>query len=341
MKLNPSILPRNTPDCQIAPWHHELASAFTDPALLLAELGLEPREVPGLDAAAAGFGMRVPRGYAALMERGNPQDPLLRQVLPLLAEQQVVAGYGTDPVGDGAADLGHGLLQKYAGRALLLACGACAVHCRYCFRRHFEHHASDGETDRHDAAIARIAADDSLSEIILSGGDPLMLDDARLGSLVERLAAIGHLRRLRIHSRLPVVLPSRVSERLCDLLGAQRLTPVMVIHANHPHELGVDSERALQRLARAGVTLLNQSVLLRGVNDDADTLASLSSRLLACGVLPYYLHQLDRVQGAAHFEVEDNRAKRLLATLRERCPGYLVPRLVRERPGATAKMSME
>lgn len=335
------MLARNAPDCQIATWRRDLADAFTDPDRLLAALGLSRREVPGVDAAPAGFGMLVPRGYAALMERGNPHDPLLRQVLPLQLERREVAGYGTDPVGDGAADLGQGLLQKYTGRALLIACGACAIHCRFCFRRHFAFAAEDDRSDRDAAAVARIAADPTLSEVILSGGDPLMLDDARLGALVERLASIEHLRRLRLHSRLPIVLPSRVTPALCDLLRARRLTPVMVVHANHPRELGPECRQALRRLADAGVTLLNQGVLLRGVNDDADTLAQLSERLLSCGVLPYYLHQLDRVRGAAHFEVEDATAKRLIATLRERSPGYLVPRLVREIPGAGAKMSME
>lgn len=341
MKLNRSILPRSAPSCQIAPWRRELADAFTDPDQLLAELGLSPPDVPELDTAASGFRLLVPRGYAALMERGNPHDPLLRQVLPLLTERQDVAGYGTDPVGDDAADLGHGLLQKYAGRALLLACGACAIHCRYCFRRHFRHDSADGGTDRYATAVARIAADTSLSEIILSGGDPLLLDDERLDSLIEQLASIRHLQRLRIHSRLPVVLPSRVTDQLCDRLTAHRLTAVMVIHANHPRELGADSAQALRRLARAGVTLLNQSVLLRGVNDAVDTLAALSERLLSCGVLPYYLHQLDRVSGASHFEVDDARACDLITALRERCPGYLVPRLVREIAGAAAKTSID
>ena len=341
VKLNLSILPRNAPDCQIAPWRHELASAFTAPGQLLAELGLNPREVSGFDATANGFDMLVPRGYAALMERGNPHDPLLRQVLPLLAEREEVAGYGRDPVGDGAATVVDGLLQKYAGRALLLAGGACAIHCRYCFRRHFRHDSADAGANGYATAIARITADTSLSEIILSGGDPLLLDDDRLGALVEQLAAIGHLQRLRIHSRLPVVLPSRVSERLCDLLGTRRLATVMVIHANHPRELGPASEAALRRLARAGLTLLNQSVLLCGVNDRVETLAALSERLLSCGVLPYYLHQLDRVHGAAHFEVDDARARDLIRALRERCPGYLVPRLVREIPGARAKTRID
>jgi EF-P beta-lysylation protein EpmB len=284
--------------------------------------------------------MLVPRAFAALMTPGDPRDPLLRQVLPLGAERLTVAGFSRDPVGDASADLGQGLLRKYAGRALLIVTGGCAVHCRYCFRRHFPY-AELGQTpDRTSVAVASIAADPGISEVILSGGDPLMLDDDRLGALLERLHQIPHLKRLRIHSRLPVVLPSRVTDTLCRRLASSRLATILVVHANHPSELGSQAEEALQRLRRADLTLLNQSVLLRGVNDAAPILGSLSERLFACGVLPYYLHQLDPVEGAAHFEVPDAQALRLGEALRERLPGYLVPRLVREVPGVGSKVPL-
>jgi EF-P beta-lysylation protein EpmB len=271
------------------------------------------------------------------MKPGDASDPLLRQVLPLKAEQLPVEGFGPDPVGDRPATRVPGLVQKYAGRALLMVHGACAIHCRYCFRRHYPYADLGASNPRLRGAVDAIAADSSLTEVILSGGDPLLLDDGPLGALLRRLDAIPHLRRLRIHSRLPVVLPERVTEGLCLAVGGMRLSPVVVIHANHPQELGPDTASALGRLRGAGVTLLNQSVLLGGVNDRVDTLGELSERLFAQGVLPYYLHQLDPVQGAAHFQVPDTNALALLEGLRVHLPGYLVPRLVREVSGEAFK----
>lgn len=320
-----------------ADWKGELARAFRDVASLLGALGLEPSDCPGLDPETAGFRFLVPRGFAALMAPRDPADPLLRQVLPVTAERVPAEGFLLDPVGDRAATRAPGLIQKYPGRALLMVHGACAVHCRYCFRRHFPYADLGGNEPRIRGALAAIAADSNLTEVILSGGDPLMLDDAALRVLLGRLEAIPHLRRLRIHSRLPVVLPKRVTDDLCRMLGGLRLSPVLVIHANHPRELGPSAAQALARLRASGVTLLNQSVLLRGVNACADALADLSEGLFACGVLPYYLHQLDPVQGAAHFQVSDAEALTLLDALRVRLPGYLVPRLVREVAGEAAK----
>ncbi|EGV17241.1 EF-P beta-lysylation protein EpmB [Thiocapsa marina] len=343
------MVPRSIAACQTATsdplrsserepaWKRDLAEAYRDAADLLAALGLRPEAIPDLDPAESGFRMLVPRAFAALMTPGDPRDPLLRQVLPLGAERLTVTGFTRDPVGDTSADLGHGLLRKYTGRALLIVTGGCAVHCRYCFRRHFPYTALGQTPDRTAAAVASIAADPGISEVILSGGDPLMLDDDRLGALLERLHEIPHLNRLRIHSRLPVVLPSRVTETLCRRLSGSPLASVLVIHANHPSELGADAADALRRLRHADVTLLNQSVLLRGVNDAAQTLGALSERLFECGVLPYYLHQLDPVEGAAHFAVPDTQALQLGEALRDRLPGYLVPRLVRELPGRGAK----
>lgn len=317
-------------------WKTELAQAFTNPTELLRYLDIEHRRLPAADAASVQFRMLVPRGFAALMQPGNPRDPLLLQVLPSATELLPVAGFCADPVGDGDAKRAPGLLQKYAGRALLVVTGACAVHCRYCFRRQFPY-AEHASGQRFDAALAALQASPDLHELILSGGDPLMLDDNALAGLIARLEPIRHLRRLRLHTRLPVVLPSRVTDALCELLGGGRLKPVLVIHANHPMELGPSATTALSRLSRAGIPLLNQSVLLRGVNDDAAVLVELAERLFDLGVANYYLHQLDRVQGAAHFEVDDARACALLEQLRQRLPGYLVPRLVREQAGATHK----
>lgn len=282
--------------------------------------------------------MLVPRGYAALMEPGNPNDPLLRQVLPVAAEGEIHPGFSADPVGDTTAALAPGLLQKYRGRALLISTPACAIHCRYCFRRHYPYADAALGTGGEAAAIAAIAADPTITEVILSGGDPLMLDDETLAPLIHALSAIPHLDRLRIHTRLPVVLPERVTSALCRLLAGTRFKIVVVIHANHPRELSEAAAQALDRLRGVGAVLLNQSVLLRGINDAPDTLGGLSERLFRCGVLPYYLHLLDRVQGAAHFEVQEREARQLMSALRLRLPGYLVPRLVREEAGTGTKI---
>ncbi|NKN34634.1 EF-P beta-lysylation protein EpmB [Marichromatium bheemlicum] len=339
-ELNPTILPRSGSGCQTQDWKLALRQAITETADLLAALDLERDRLPPLDPDPRPFGLRVPRAFVALMRPGDPDDPLLRQVLPLASERLVVPGFAADPVDDAAADQGDGLLVKYHGRALLITTGACALHCRHCFRRHYPHAAPETGQRRLRAALARLATDRSVNEVILSGGDPLMLDDDRLGTLLDGLEAIGQLRRVRLHSRMPVVLPARVTEALCARLAASRLKPVVVIHANHANELGDAAATALARLRRAGAMLLNQAVLLRGVNDSVAAQCALSERLLDCGVLPYYLHQLDRVQGAAHFQVEDAAARTLLATLRTQLPGYLVPRLVRELPGAAAKLPL-
>jgi EF-P beta-lysylation protein EpmB len=272
------------------------------------------------------------------MRPGDPHDPLLRQVLPLGDELLDAPGYSVDAVGDAAARIAPGLLHKYRGRALLIATGACAVHCRYCFRRSYAYGEEPRRLEEWEPAFTAIAADASLHEIILSGGDPLMLTDARLAAMIERLEAIPHLRRLRIHSRLPIVLPDRMMPGLTGLLCATRLTPIMVVHANHPREIQGDCADALRTLVRAGIPTLNQAVLLRGVNDDVDALAALCERLIDLGVMPYYLHQLDRVRGAAHFEVPEETGRALVAELRRRLPGYAVPRYVREVPGADHKL---
>ena len=246
-----------------------------------------------------------------------------------------------DPVGDLEAQRLPGLLQKYAGRVLLVTTGACAVHCRYCFRRHYPYETAPKTLAAWQPAIEEIAADESISEVILSGGDPLTLKDSLLASLAERLAEIPHLRRLRVHTRLPLMIPERVNDELLDWLRGTRLSPVMVIHANHANELSGDAADAVQRIVAAGVPTLNQTVLLRGINDDVEVLAALSERLLDLGALPYYLHQLDRVAGALHFEVPIARGLELVAALRARLPGYAVPRYVQERAGETSKTILE
>lgn len=317
-------------------WQRELAEAVRDPAELLDLLGLDRALLPAARQAAAKFPLRVPRAFVARMSRGDPADPLLRQVLPLAAELNTSSGFISDPVGDRQAMRPGGLLHKYHGRVLLVTTGACAVHCRYCFRRDFPYAEANAAADHWTSALAYIRSRPEISEVILSGGDPLVLSDRRLHELAEALAGMAHLRRLRIHSRLPVVLPSRVDAQLLSWLTGTRLLPVMVVHTNHPQELDDSVGGAAARLRARGVVLLNQTVLLAGVNDDPGILAELSERLFELGIQPYYLHTLDRVQGAAHFESAAG-LKALMRSLRARLPGYLVPRLVREEPGHPSK----
>jgi EF-P beta-lysylation protein EpmB len=271
------------------------------------------------------------------MQSGSPHDPLLRQVLPLAEELDSPDGFTTDPVGDQESRVTTGLLQKYAGRVLLITTGACPAHCRFCFRRHYPYAKGSGSVRAWRSALDRIAADRCIEEVILSGGDPLMIGDLQLGDLVAQLAGIPHLRRLRLHTRLPVMIPERINEGLIGRLTETRLAPILVIHSNHPAELDEAVSGALTRLVDAGIPVLNQSVLLRGVNDCAETLAELSRRLVDLRVLPYYLHQLDRVAGASHFEVPVSEGARIVERLRATLPGYAVPRYVQERPGDPGK----
>lgn len=287
--------------------------------------------------AADAFSLRVPVHLLDRIRPGEPDDPILRQVLPTAAEIEPRDGFVADPVGDLAAAVVPGLLQKYAGRALLVVTGACAVHCRYCFRRHYPYAEHSAGRDGWQAALCHLEHATDVTEVVLSGGDPLMLPDETLGELWEGLAAIPHLRRLRVHTRMPVVLPERVTPALVGLLAAPRFASSLVTHVNHPAELDAVAAAALATLRRAGVPLLNQSVLLRGVNDDVDTLCALSETLFDGGVLPYYLHMLDPVAGVAHFAVDEADAARLVESMRGRLPGYLVPRLAREIPGRPAK----
>ena len=318
-------------------WQQALREAVRDPRELLDLLGLD-RLAPRLsDEAMVQFPLRVPRGFVARMRRGDPSDPLLRQVLPLDDEMRPMPGFGLDAVGDGAAKTAPGVIQKYRGRALLVATGSCAIHCRYCFRRHFPYAEETAARDGWRDAVDLIRRDASIEEVLLSGGDPLSLSNGKLAELTGALADIPHLRRLRIHSRLPIVVPERVDDGLMGWLTALPWPVTLVVHANHANEFDGTVDAALGRLRAAGVHLLNQAVLLRGVNDSVDALGALSERGFAAGVLPYYLHQLDRVAGVAHFEVDDAQARALHAGLAARLSGYLVPRLVREIPGDTGK----
>lgn len=320
-----------------ASWQQLWRDAVTDPGELLAMLGLQDHAAALLPAADTGFSLRVPRGFVARMRHGDAGDPLLLQVLPQAAELVEVDGFVADAVGDAAARVVPGVLHKYHGRALLIATGACAVHCRYCFRRHYPYAEDIGVPNRWREAISHLRSDPTIAEVILSGGDPLSMSTPKLAELTAALAEIPHLQRLRLHTRLPVVLPQRIDAELQRWLASLPWPVAVVIHANHANELDEAVAAACARLRATGAVLLNQSVLLRRVNDDCAALATLSTRLFDCGVVPYYLHQLDRVAGAAHYLVDDANARRLIGALRARLPGYLVPRLVREVAGEPGK----
>lgn len=289
------------------------------------------------------FPVLVPRGFASRMKYGDPEDPLLRQVLALPAELVDAPGFIKDPLAETQTRTGvnpaPALIKKYHGRALLITTSGCAINCRYCFRRHFPY--AEHRDQKHTQALAAISADSSISEIILSGGDPLLLDDHALATLIEKFEAIPHLKRLRIHSRIPVVLPERITPQLLSLLKKTTLKTALVIHANHPNELDNQTARALNDLKQASALLLNQSVLLRDVNDCAPVLISLAEKLYDQSVQPYYLHMPDRVAGTSHFHVNDEEAKIIYGKMQAHLPGYLLPRLVREIPGENSKQLLD
>ncbi len=322
-------------------WQQELSRVLTRPRDLLAALDLpagERSDHSQPESSPDRFAMRVPASYIGRMRPGDPDDPLLRQVMPAPEESKNVEGYTDDPVGDSASVRGAGILQKYEGRALLMVTGACAVHCRYCFRRNFPYAEHALKSRDLDKALHLLNEDQSIKEVILSGGDPLTLTNTRLADLIAKLSTIPHLRRVRIHTRLPIVLPRRIDTGLVDCLDSSRQPVVIVVHANHANEIDTEVRAALAKLADHSALLLNQAVLLRGVNDSVSALVELCESLFEARVLPYYLHQLDPVKGAAHFQVEDSRARRLIGEVAGRLPGYLVPRLVREQAGAPTKL---
>lgn len=318
-------------------WQQELAEAFTDVETLCRYLQIDPQTLPLLKDFKS-FPLRVPRRFVDCMEPGNPDDPLFRQVLPLQNELRDYPGYSHDPVGDLNAVATAGLIHKYRGRVLLIATGACAVHCRYCFRRNFPYGELQLSSQKLLQAMDYIDSQPEISEVILSGGDPLLLNDDKLGHLLTKLAGIGHLKRIRIHSRVPVVLPSRITLPLMDNLLQTGKQIVLVIHANHANELSAEVGAACNQLRQRGVTLLNQSVLLKGINDDGETLCRLSEQLFAFGILPYYLHLLDHASGTGHFATDEEQAKQIVQTMQRNLPGYLVPRLVKEQAGAAYKL---
>ena len=321
-------------------WLKQLANGISDPAKLLEQLEIDPTPWKNGFEARKLFAQRVPQSFVDRMEKGNPFDPLLRQVLPLSEEFEVHQGYSNDPLEEQNNSI-PGLLHKYRNRALMIVKGGCAINCRYCFRRHFPYQENKGNKTAWQQSLDYIQQHPELNEVILSGGDPLMAKDAELQWLINHIADIPHIKRLRIHSRLPVVLPARVTEALVETLSATRLQVILVTHINHAQEINAELRSALTVLKQADVTLLNQGVMLKGVNDSVDAQVDLSEALFDAGILPYYIHVLDKVQGAAHFFVSDQDAKKIMAGVIERVSGYLVPKLTREIGGRASKTPLD
>lgn len=321
-------------------WQHSLKDLITDATELWQLLQLEGAPEGVCADMLKQFPLRVPRAFAARMRPGDPNDPLLRQVLPIREEQDHTPGFSLDPLSEAHFNPQPGILHKYQGRILLMAAPHCAIHCRYCFRRHFPYDENTPGRQAWEQSLQWLADNPQISEVIYSGGDPLAANDRQLAWLTEKISGIPHISRLRIHTRLPVVIPARVDESLLSWLSSTRLQTVMVVHINHANEIDQDVIDAMQKLKQANVTLLNQSVLLKGVNDSEQALSALSEALFKAGVLPYYLHLLDKVQGVAHFDVPLQRAQDLIQAVRGQLPGYLVPKLVTEIPGAAAKTGL-
>ncbi|MCA9136047.1 MAG: EF-P beta-lysylation protein EpmB [Planctomycetales bacterium] len=317
-------------------WQTAMKRAIRSQSHLRRFLGL-PESRDSSANVAERFPTFVPLELASRIRPGDPGDPILRQVLATSDELVEQPGFIDDPVGDLDADAGGGVLHKYAGRALIVTHGACAVHCRYCFRREFPYSQNSSRLQYWAPAVEYIRSDASVDEVLLSGGDPLTLTDGALDRLVGRIESIPHVRRLRIHTRLPIAIPQRITPDLVDRLARSRLSVWVVIHANHANEIDENVGSAISALKRAGISLLNQSVLLSGVNDDAKVLADLSTKLINLGVQPYYLHQLDQVRGASHFWVDIERGKQIIGELRDSLPGYAVPKYVIEHAGEKSK----
>lgn len=324
-----------TPD-----WKVELSQSVTTIDELLRSLNLNATELSTSQQAAADFPLRVPRPFVARMQSNNPVDPLLLQVLPIVAELAEVEGFGPDPLDETSHNPIAGIVHKYANRLLLVISPACAINCRYCFRRHFPYRENLQNRAQWLSALDYIRSATEINEVIYSGGDPLAANDHFLAWLTEQIADIKHIKRLRIHTRLPVVIPSRIDPAFLAWATATRLKPIVVLHINHANEIDSDVRESIRRLQDCGIKVLNQSVLLRGINDSATCLAELSEALFDCDVMPYYLHLCDPVAGASHFDIDDNQAKKIYADLQAILPGFLVPKLVREIPNRKSKTTV-
>ncbi|REL29023.1 EF-P beta-lysylation protein EpmB [Thalassotalea euphylliae] len=317
-------------------WQKELAEVVTDPRELLELLTINPEQYLEHFHARKLFPVRVPRPFISRMQKGDINDPLLKQVMPLSDEFIELDGFVSDPLGEHET-AAEGLLHKYTHRVLMIVKSGCAVNCRYCFRRHFPYQDNSPNKARWQQALDYIAKRSEINEVIFSGGDPLMANDQHLQWLVEQISAIPHVTRLRIHTRLPVVIPARITDGLVNMLANSRLKATMVFHINHPNEIDPHVQQAIEKLRAKRIPLFNQNVLLKGVNDSAEILAALSERLFDSGIQPYYLFLLDKVKGATHFDISEARAIGIVNELMTILPGYLMPKLVREIAGEPNK----
>lgn len=332
-----SMIHRTTPTWQTLSWQEQLSSLITDVTQLIAQLELDPHCNQAKCVIDNAFPLRTTHSFVERMQKGDWNDPLLLQILPIKAENTLAEGFCNDPLSERTCNNNKGIIHKYFGRLLMVTTPQCAVNCRYCFRREFDYKSNTLSRKEWQQALEYIEATPSIDEVILSGGDPLVASDAQLNWLIRALENIPHVQRLRIHSRLPIVLPNRINHEFSRIFENTRLQLIMVTHTNHPNELDSTVHQALKRLTQTNFTLLNQAVLLKGINDKSEIQIELSKKLFKMGVLPYYLHLLDKIQGAAHFDCSVMEAKKLHDAMRSQLPGYLVPKLVREVAGANAK----
>jgi L-lysine 2,3-aminomutase len=334
-------MPNSPQPITITPnWKVELSQSITTIDELLGSLNLSPTALSTSQQAIADFPLRVPRPFVSRMQANNPSDPLLLQVMPTKAEVGNVDGYSPDPLDEASHNPIPGIVHKYANRLLLVISPTCAINCRYCFRRHFPYQENRQSKEQWQSALGYIRSDTEINEVIYSGGDPLAANDHFLAWLTEQIAAIAHIKRLRIHTRLPVVIPSRIDSTFLTWATATRLKPIVVLHINHANEIDSAVSESIKRLQSCGIKVLNQTVLLHGINDSAGCLAELSEKLFDCDVMPYYLHLFDPVAGASHFDIDEDRAKKIYADLQAILPGFLVPKLVREIPNKKSKTTI-
>lgn len=317
-------------------WQKELANVVTDPEILLQMLDIEPKNYQAHFKARKLFPVRVPRPFINRMEKGNINDPLLKQVMPLAEELVEHPGYLLDPLQEHDT-VAEGLLHKYKHRVLMIVKSGCAINCRYCFRRHFPYQDNSPNKKRWQSALSYIEGNPDINEVIFSGGDPLMASDEHLAWLIGKIESIQHVKRLRIHTRLPIVIPKRITTDLVSILANTRLKPVLVFHVNHTNEIDDAVAQAIAPLLNLQIPLFNQAVLLKNINDNVDDLVRLSESLFDTGIQPYYLHLFDPVQNVAHFDIEDDKAKTLVKQLMAILPGYLMPKVVREVAGEANK----
>jgi EF-P beta-lysylation protein EpmB len=317
-------------------WQKELANVITDPKTLLELLDIPPENYQQHFAARKLFPVRVPRPLLSRIKKGDINDPILKQVMPLDVEFSITDGYVEDPLEEHDT-VAPGLLHKYKHRVLMMVKTGCAINCRYCFRRHFPYADNSPNKARWQQALSYIQNHQEINEVIFSGGDPLMASDEHLQWLIDEIEKISHIRRLRIHTRLPIVIPQRITPALVKTLSSTTLKVTVVFHINHANEIDESVIQAIEPLRAARIPLFNQSVLLKGINDKANTLATLSERLFDIGIQPYYLHLFDKVQGVAHFDISEEVAKKIILQLMAILPGFLMPKLVREIAGESSK----